>query len=129
MWKIILLMLLAITSSSAAAKWIPVSHNEETPAIYADRATIRKAGNKVRMWELTDYKTAQKLNGSKPYMSTKIQHEYDCKKEKYQTLYLFAHSGNMGAGKVVSIATNRSKWTPVLDGSIDRILWEIACAS
>ena len=55
MHKAILMMLLAVVSSSAMAEWTVVNENKEFIQ-YADLATIRKLGNKVKMWGLNDYK-------------------------------------------------------------------------
>ena len=75
MHKVILMMLLAVVSSSAMAKWVKVSE-DKLVAAYADPTTIRKSGNKVKMWVLWDYFTAQEVV-SKPYMSARIQNECD----------------------------------------------------
>lgn len=108
MHKATLMMLLAVMSSSAVAEWVPVVGNETVGATaYADPATIRKTGNKVKMWDLLDYKTAQGDAGMQ-YMSMKAQTEYDCKEEQSRPLYLSFHSENMGKGKVVDTYNNPS---------------------
>jgi hypothetical protein len=48
MRKLILILLLAVLSSSAMAEWIKVGANDNS-TIYADPATIRKEGNMVKM--------------------------------------------------------------------------------
>jgi len=55
MRKAILMMLLAVASSSAAAGWVEVN-SDETVTVYADPATVRRAGNRATMWVLYDYK-------------------------------------------------------------------------
>lgn len=52
MCKFVLLVLLVMASSGAAAEWVKVG---DSPApdgfdVYADPATIRRAGNMVKMW-------------------------------------------------------------------------------
>jgi len=129
MRKFILLMLLAAVSSSAMAEWAAVdAASDGTFTIYTDLATMRKAGNRVKMWGLIDYKTARNVftNGM-PYMSIKEQEEYDCKEEQTRTLYADFKSGNMGAGEVVHIDSNPGKWAPIEPGSTIESLWKIAC--
>ena len=58
MRKTILMILLAVASSSPAAEWVKVSENE-TAAIYVDPATIGKAGDLVKMWRLLDFKAVK----------------------------------------------------------------------
>ncbi len=85
MHKAILMILLAVVSSSAMAEWVKVSEDKLVTA-YADPTTIRKLGDKVKMWALWDYSTAQE-DDSKPYMSVRIQNEYNCKEETDRQIY------------------------------------------
>lgn len=125
MRKAFVMMLLAGVCSSAAAAWIEVNR-DETTTDYLDPTTIRKAGNMVKMWSLTDYKTAQVADG-KPYISSRQQNEYDCKGERVRILSLSAHSGNMAGGETVFVGTDPSKWVPIAPGAIMETLWKIAC--
>ena len=51
MKKLLLTLMLAVVSSSAMAKWVKVSEDKLVTA-YADPTTIRKNGDKVKMWAL-----------------------------------------------------------------------------
>ena len=68
MRKAILVMLLAVVSSSASAAWVKVSISEAGTG-YVDPATIRKTGDKVTMSEMTDYKIVP--DTTFPYKSVK----------------------------------------------------------
>lgn len=126
MRKVILMIVLSAVSSNAAAEWEPAMYNKgNTKITYVDAATIRKAGNKVKMWSLTDFKTAE-YYGQKPYMSQKDQREYDCKEKRMRLLFASIHIGNMGRGEVISEA-NTQNWEPVPPGTIGEALWKIAC--
>lgn len=127
MRKAILMVLLAVVSSSAVAEWIGAgSNSDETVTAYADPATIRKAGDVVTMWVLFDYKRAQAGDG-KEYRSAKAQSEYDCKEEQWRTPAASFHSRNMGEGVIVENASYPGKWSPVPPGSATETLWKIAC--
>lgn len=54
MRKTILMLLLAVVSSSAEAGWIAVGDGENMTT-YADPTTIRKTGDRVKMWALLDF--------------------------------------------------------------------------
>ncbi|MDO8437127.1 MAG: tetratricopeptide repeat protein [Nitrosomonadaceae bacterium] len=112
-------------AQSLATGWVLVSF-DGTFTIYADPATIRKTGNRVKMWDLLDYNMADKISG-KPYMSIRGQSEYDCKEEKIRSLYATYHSENMARGEVISTGTKPSNWEPVAPGSMAAALWKIAC--
>jgi hypothetical protein len=119
--------LLAVVSSSAAAAWVETGSNEVGAIYYADPGTVRRAGNRVKMWNLVDYKTARiSLNG-KPYISIKVHVEYDCKEKRMRTIYYSDHSGNMAGGKSVYSDDDPAKWSPVPRATVQEDLWEIAC--
>src|ERR1700675_4391658 len=100
MRKVIFMILLVIVSSSAAAEWVLAGRNVAT-TLYTDPATVRKAGNMVKMWELIDLKTAQFSTEGRPYMSSTSQSEYDCKEGRTRILYFTLHSENLGRGETV----------------------------
>jgi len=126
MKKLLLTLMLSIVSSSAMAEWVEVDSNEKFIA-YADPITIRKSGNKVKMWGLMDYNSVNEGAGYK-YLSSKAQNEFDCKEEQRRTLYFSWHSENMGGGDVVYIGDEPTKnWSPVAPGSVGKNLWKFAC--
>ncbi len=125
MYKVILMMLLAIMSSSAMAKWTAVNENKESIQ-YVDLATIRKSGNKVKMWGLRDYKSEQEVAGDK-FLSSKIQWEYECKEEQLRQLFFRPFSGYGGRGQPTTWHNKPGEWKPVMPQSIGEIIWKIAC--
>ncbi len=124
MHKAILMMLLAAVSSSAMAEWVKVDE-DKLVAAYADPTTIRKNGDKVKMWALWDYSTAQE-GGSKPYMSVRIQNEYNCKEETIRQIFATSFSGNMAGGHTINRQGGR-KWEPVVPRTFGETLWKFAC--
>ena len=62
MHKAILMILLVSVSSSAIAEWVEIAvsakeaEEEATMTAYADPDTIRKTGDRVKLWILADYK-------------------------------------------------------------------------
>ncbi len=124
MRKAILMLLLAVVSSSAAAEWVEVYPYEKGFANYADPATISRNGDIVKMWSLSDRKVP-----SDKYMSFKYLIEYDCKTEHYRWLDSSVHSGNMGVGTASHRTAGRRYWKPVRrhGGGIFETLWLFAC--
>jgi len=118
--------MVAVVSSSAMAEWVEVAGSEAGTFIaYAESATIQKTDNKVHMWVLIDYKTAQ-TNASKPYMSKLGIRKYDCKEKQNQADIKTLYSNNMGGGKHVGIIGSRP-WLPVSQGNTTELLWKFAC--
>jgi len=124
MHNVILMLLLAVVSSSAMAEWVKVSEDKLVTA-YADPTTIRKLGDKVKMGALWDYSTAQE-GDSKPYMSVRIQNEYNCKEETHRQIFATVFTDNMAEGNTIDMQGGR-EWEPVAPRTHDEALWKFAC--
>jgi hypothetical protein len=124
MRKVILMLWLAVASSSAQAAWALVTSNEEA-AIYADISSLSKSGGMVKMWDITDFR--QKVAGVN-YSSVKSQREYDCKAKQNRMLSYASMSNNMAGGLVVKSSNSARLWSPVYPGGIVAALWNTACA-
>ncbi len=107
------------------ADWIKVEGNEFV-TFYVNPATIHKTDNGATMLTLVNFKTVNESGGF-PHMSTKTQHEYDCKEELWRLIYYSYYSGNMGEGELVYTDTKPGTWEPVKPGSGTKIRWKIAC--
>ena len=115
-----------MTATAASAEWTQSDGNDRLIQ-YVDRATIRKSGNLVKMWNLRNYKTVRTLAGYS-ILSSKEQSEYDCKEEKSRLLAVIWFDGQMGNGKVVVSNGNvRGEWSPIEPGSVGETKWKIAC--
>lgn len=125
MRKVVLMMLLAVVSSSAMAEWVNYGNNEVMTG-YADPSTIRKSGNRVKMWTLSDLHNPKELAGVQ-FLSMKGQYEYDCKKEQLRPLHLTFHTESMGRGEVISKVDSNTKWEPVPPKSIAEDFLKVAC--
>ena len=128
MRKAILMMLLAVVSSSAAAEWVNHGDSEAKGGfdIYVDPATIRRSGNMAKMWVMYNFKAVQVTAGDR-HLSLKTQAEYDCKDEQVRVLFFTAHSGHMGWGNIVHSSRTPGKWLPVPPDSVYADNWKLAC--
>jgi hypothetical protein len=126
MRKAVLMMLFVVVSNGTAAEWVEVRSNS-TNTVYADPATIHMAGDTVKMWSLYDFKTAQAIEGIKPYLSSRQQYEYDCKEKRLRTFSFSFHSENMAKGEITMSATRTGDWERIAPGTVDDGLWKIAC--
>ena len=127
MKRLLLGLMLLMTVGAASAAWTQ-SGATDIFNDYADRATIRRNGNLVKMWNLRDYKSMQASPSiGVSYLSEKVQLEYDCKEEKTRLLAYIWFSRQMGNGKVVSSDNYDEKWIPISPESIGETLWKIAC--
>jgi hypothetical protein len=124
MYKVILLLWLAVACNSAQAAWNLVTSNEEAN-VYAEISTISKSGDIIKMSDITDF--IHKIAGVN-YASVKSQREYDCKDKKSRTLSYATMSKNMAGGAVVNSSNFARPWSPVFSGGVAGALWATACA-
>ena len=112
--QILLAVALVIGSQEVLAEWVELGVNGSGDAtVYVDQATIRKTTDSVRMWGLIDFKRPMLLAKSAPYLSLKLQTEYDCKNEQTRTLSASFHSEHQGGGRVVNTSASADQWEPV----------------
>lgn len=125
--KFLVTILLALISASAMAEWTRVPGGEDADfAVYVDTTTVHKKENKVKMWELFSFKTVQEFAGIR-YLSTKNYVEYDCKQVQTRTHGVQMFSKNMGDGKPVHDISEPDIWRLISPGSLNEVLYKIAC--
>jgi hypothetical protein len=123
--KFVLAIGLAAVSNGVRADWVKVDWNVER-TFYAEAALVRSSGAMVRMWDLSDFKSAQ-MGGGKPFLSMRSQAEYDCNEKRWRRLSMTEYSGNMAAGETVRTDNNPIGWRAVGTGTALEALWKLAC--
>ena len=131
MKRLLLGLTLLVTATAASAEWTPVGAanvgGDDQLIIYIDRATIRRNGNFVKLWDLADYKTVRTTVNGYSFLSSKSQWEFDCKEEKSRILAYVLYDEKAGSGKVVFTNSDTGKWRPDSPESIGETLWKVAC--
>jgi hypothetical protein len=97
---------------------------------YVDTSTIRKNGEVVRMWTMTDYGKTQDGIGKENYNSEGVMFAFDCKSETSAVVSRMLFSGAMGGGTVVFSHTQRERllnYDPIFPGSVAQVYWKLAC--
>lgn len=107
--------------------FIGVANSNSGITAYVIPSTIRKNGDKVEMWSLFDFKTAETAANGQTYQSARSLKEYDCKEEQSRLLAFSWHSGNMGAGNVVFNNADIQKWESISPDSLEGFIWKYAC--
>ena len=117
-----LVTLPALSNEPAYAGWVFVSAEDEAGmTMYADPDTIRRNGNLVKMWHLSDRTTTE------GYGSIKTQREYDCATARHRLLAASILSEHMGLGTILSDNVKEGQWIPVEPESSGQALWKFAC--
>lgn len=126
--KLLLALLLVCLSTVVMAEWTEVGKDEGRGGFtaFADLTSIRKVGDRSKMWALFDYRVTQKVSGAE-FLSEKIRREYDCKEKQMRKLAFSLFSWNMEGGDLVRSYSQPQKWETVSPGSIDESEWKLAC--
>jgi hypothetical protein len=127
--KRLLFILLMMTSSVSWAEWEETGESESY-VTYVDRATIRKKGNFVEMWNMRSYFESKVDFVGNKYRSTKDLRRYDCKEKTRGLVSLVSYSKENGKGTVVfshAAKNNEVDDIPITPGSVNEALWKIAC--
>lgn len=116
--------LVMLIASPAWAGWEEVTRGSSSGNVfYIDPATIRKEGNRRKVWAITDLNKA----GSLGELSRKIRKEFDCKDERYRFLSISAHSKSMGSGDVLRVDNTVSEWQEVAPETVDEVYLNRVC--
>lgn len=117
--------------------WVAVDRayqSSSREAVYYDLKTIRRDGNLVTLWQLTDYKMMQ---GNAPFgmfmisphrfISTKTHKEFDCTHKTVRLLASSEFTQHMGTGTHNAVLVSQGHGQPLEPGSLNQALWEVAC--
>lgn len=126
MTRVILLMLLAVASSSAMAEWVNLGENDVFTA-YANTDLIHRSGDNVDMTIMFNYNVTYKVEDGKPFRSIKVQKAYDCKTKRYRQLAMVVFSEWMGGGQSIYDDSNVREWSRIKPNSLEEMVFNYAC--
>lgn len=115
-----------LISADASANWEPITRTQDF-ILYASPLDRNYPTESVQLWEMKDYFRPQVTSTGKPYLSVKIQSEYNCVTHKTRFLTLVFYSENLGNGKVVSAFDKPLNWSSIAPGSVSDKLRFFAC--
>ena len=117
--------------------WVAVDSAYQSPlreTVYFDPKTIRREGDLVTLWQLTDYKMMQGnapfgtfMMGPHRFLSTKTHKEFDCVHHRVRLLASSEFSQHMGTGIQNAVLVTQGYGQPVEPGSINQALLSVAC--
>lgn len=83
------------------SEWIVLGRTENFRA-YLDQRSMRRNGDRARVYQLTDFAVAQWLDERTVVGSLKVLVEYDCARPRMRTLAMEAYSEQMAMGRLVA---------------------------
>jgi hypothetical protein len=94
--------------------------------VYVAAASIRRSGDRARMYGLFDFKKRQAYEGE-PFLSARNEFEYDCARPRQRMLGTTGYAGPMGKGAVIASSDGASPWEPVGTSGPAFAHWKVAC--
>lgn len=111
--------------------WVAVDSAYQSPThqtVYYDPKTIRRDGDLVTVWQLTDYRWKQGGIVGRRFISAKTHKQFNCPAKHYRFLAYTDFSGHMGTGDARNGYVLVSTWFPVESDSLTHVLWEVVCS-
>ena len=94
--------------------------------VYVAPASVRRSGDRARMYNLFDFKTRQAYEG-RPFLSARNEYEYDCARPRQRMLGTIGYAGHMGKGAVVATSASADAWEAVGNSGPNFEHWQVAC--
>lgn len=140
-----LIAILVMASGSANAEWMALPSQYQAPGLqifYVDSATMRRDGQFVNLWQLTDYVWTQGDKGGFRFRSTTTQKQFDCETPRVRLLASVQYSDPMATGvKKAGVIDSRQQYgavgpnwssidietTDSKTTSLNQGLWDLTC--
>ncbi len=127
MLRVYLFLLLVTFSQIVFAEWVKHGANEGM-VVYYDPSVFYSGNGNVRLWIMFDFKK-QKLgvvNGKTP-LSSKVNDEFDCRREMMRMVFYSLHDKNMGKGEVIHIDVRPTEWAPIPPDGVLKDMYALYC--
>ena len=111
----------------ANGEWVGLGRNENFRA-YLDQRSVQRNGDLVRVYQLTDFATAQWADERTVVGSIRALVEYDCARARTRTLALEAYSEQMGEGRLVANEQKPdAEWEAIAPGGTGENVRRLVC--
>jgi|SRR5687768_7797704 hypothetical protein len=110
------------TSSPHPGPGWKVVATTDKEVFFVHMPSIRRHGNIVDVWELSDFP-----NTKAPSKSTKFLYRYDCKNRSYYARQSTHYSEYGGRGDIMSSSIEEEPVTKVIAGTVGETLLELVC--
>jgi len=119
---------LATARAGAAPQWtlLGTSSGNGGMDMYVEVASIRRSGDKARLFDLVDFRTRQTVDG-KTLLSVRNDLEFDCANARQRMLASTGYAGHMGSGGIVASGPGDAIWQSVGKSGPSFEYWQVAC--
>lgn len=128
MRKTIGVILMLLSLNCLGEQWNSVVMNDNNSVYFYDPNTVKRNGDIVQYWELSNYKEGI-TDGKVVVLSSKSLVEVDCSKNKYRTLRVIDYDKHSGQGNILNISLNeQSNWSSSPMGTVSSVIEGKMCS-
>ena len=125
--KPFLVSLLILIALPAWASWEFVVETESGTQVFLDFQTVRREGNRVKVWQLTNYPKPQNTPSGLEIFSLRTRYEFDCKDETSRMLAITAFPEQYARGKELGHEGESNKWEHIAPRSTNSEILKKVC--
>ena len=125
--KPFLVSLLILIALPAWASWEFVVETESGTQVFLDFQTVRREGNRVKVWQLTNYPKPQNTPSGLEIFSLRTRYEFDCKDETSRMLAITAFPEQYARGKELGHEGESNKWEHIAPRSTHSEILKKVC--
>ena len=121
---------MAFASAPTFAAWTNVTSDVgDSYSSYVDLDRVKFEGGHAKIWYLQDFneKFICGFGSDERCLSRELLEEFNCNSAEQRATAIYWFIGNMATGRVVSDNAVNPSWFPVLPGSKDERVMNIAC--
>lgn len=127
MKRIFILLSIFLSLRAYGQLWEPVVESDDGSVYSYDPTTVKREGDIVTYWELSDYSKPLK-SGRLSVISSKSKITQDCKNNRYKVGDLIDYDGHKGTGNIVNVAmATETNWYIGQEGSVNEVMKNFLC--
>ncbi len=126
--RTILAFIFLFTSNAAYSEvWVPAAKTDEGVIISYDSSSVKRSGDIVMYWELSNY--SKSVGQGKSILSKKTQIELNCRTGFDRAIKILAYSKPYAGGGIVDAFINeKANWGPSPNDSAGAVMQNIICS-
>jgi hypothetical protein len=125
-FKHCLLAFVMLIAPPAWAGWELIAENQNGAQFFIDFESIRKDGNRMKAWQLTNFVKPLNVQGN-DIRSFRTRYEFDCKQEQIRHLTTTAFLSLNAGGAVFKTDDTIGNWYDIAPKTVDWELLQSVC--
>ena len=127
MKRLLIFIGISLSLTAYGQAWEPIVESETQVEYSYDPSSVKREGNSVTYWELSDYKNPLR-DGNLIIMSIASKVVQDCKNSRYKVTDMIQYDGHKGMGNVVNVVmSTQTNWYTSVSESVNSAMQQLVC--